>query len=49
MWRLKDLRTADGRPALHVARMNGISEVALRHRLRLGWGLERAVTQKPKR
>lgn len=45
MARIKDLRTADGRLALFVARTDGISKLALHGRLKRGWDLGRAVTE----
>ncbi len=43
MVRLKDLRMPAGRPALLVARENGISQGALVSRLNKGWPLDDAI------
>ena len=45
MVKIKSLLTSDGRPALRVARENGISQSALTSRLATGWDLEDAVAR----
>jgi hypothetical protein len=43
--RFTRLRMADGRPALIIARENGISLSALEGRLKSGWNIHDAVTR----